>query len=277
MNNNLTVFSQDLIPVYTTDEGKKVVLGRELHEKLGIITPYHKWFPRMVEYGKDEGFEEGETYWTFLSNRSDGKKGKPKQNHILSLRMAKHIASIQKTNVGYNIREKLFVLEEAVNEKKQGFELDAQRLSNPSGRLDLIIELATQLKAEEEKTEMLRLECSVKDEKIAVLEPKANYYDLILQSSEALTVSQIAEDYGFSPQAFNKILNQFRIQHKVNGQWILYQEYKGKGYIVPRTYQYSHSNGSQGSSTLTCWTQKGRVFLYNFLKEKGIIPTIERG
>lgn len=56
---NLTIFSKDLIPVYTTDTGEKVVLGRELHEKLGIKTAYKDWFPRMAEYGKDEGFESG--------------------------------------------------------------------------------------------------------------------------------------------------------------------------------------------------------------------------
>lgn len=28
--------------------------GRELHERLGIETPYHKWFPRMCEYGFED-------------------------------------------------------------------------------------------------------------------------------------------------------------------------------------------------------------------------------
>ena len=51
MNNNLEnirIFSEDVIPVYDTDTGEKVVLGRELHEKLKIKTPYHIWFPRMA-------------------------------------------------------------------------------------------------------------------------------------------------------------------------------------------------------------------------------------
>lgn len=75
MNNNLEtirIFSEDVIPVYDTDTGEKVVLGRELHEKLKIKTLYHIWFPRMVEYG----FVDGTDYFTENKNvhREDGRK-----------------------------------------------------------------------------------------------------------------------------------------------------------------------------------------------------------
>ena len=39
------------------------VSGRELHAALEIETPYHKWFPRMLEYG----FSENKDFRTFLS------------------------------------------------------------------------------------------------------------------------------------------------------------------------------------------------------------------
>ena len=274
MNNNLTVFSEDIIPVYTTETGEKVVLGRELHNTLGIGVSYTTWFKRVLEY-KD--FEEGKSYFSFLKNRSDGRAGKPKQDHILTLRMAKKIAMVQNSEIGSQIRDKLVDLEEAVNKKRsQGFELDAQRILNPSGRLDLIIELATQLKVEEEKTEMLKLECSVKDEKIAVLEPKAKRCDLILQSNELLTVTKIAKEYGYSAIAFNRLLESFDIQYCQSGQWFLKAKYQNLRYTAPYDYHYSHSNGSRDTNQQTRWTQKGRLFLYNFLKEKGIVPLIER-
>ncbi len=276
--NNLTIFSTDLIPVYTTDTGEKVVRGRELHEKLEIGQDYTNWFKRMCEYGKDEGFEEGESYSSILAKSSEnmGIGGRPKQDHIITLRMAKHIASIQKTNIGYDIREKLFDIEEDMNKKSKGFELDAQRIFSPSGRLDLIIELATLLKAEEEKTETLALECKIKDEKIAVLEPKAERCDQILQSDELLTVTKIAKEYGYSAQKFNQLLHDFEIQFWQGGQWFLYAQYQDQGYTAPYDYNYSRSNGSRGTNQQTRWTQKGRQFLYDFLKEKGIVPLIER-
>lgn len=113
MNNNLEnirIFSEDVIPVYDTDTGEKVVLGRELHEKLKIKTPYHIWFPRMVEYG----FVDGTDYFTENKNvhREDGRKMPQVQiDHIIKLDMAKHIAMIQRTPEGMEIRQKLIGLE----------------------------------------------------------------------------------------------------------------------------------------------------------------------
>lgn len=113
MNNNLEtirIFSEDVIPVYDTDTGEKVVLGRELHEKLKIKTPYHIWFPRMVEYG----FVDGTDYFTENKNvhREDGRKMPQVQiDHIIKLDMAKHIAMIQRTPEGMEIRQKLINLE----------------------------------------------------------------------------------------------------------------------------------------------------------------------
>ena len=113
MNNHLEtirIFSEDVIPVYDTDTGEKVVLGRELHEKLKIKTPYHIWFPRMVEYG----FVDGTDYFTENKNvhREDGRKMPQVQiDHIIKLDMAKHIAMIQRTPEGMEIRQKLIDLE----------------------------------------------------------------------------------------------------------------------------------------------------------------------
>ena len=45
----------ELIKITTNEVGEPTVLGRELHEFLGVETPYRKWFPRMVEYGFTEG------------------------------------------------------------------------------------------------------------------------------------------------------------------------------------------------------------------------------
>lgn len=114
MNNNLEtirIFSEDVIPVYDTDTGEKVVLGRELHERLKIKTAYKDWFPRMCEYG----FVDGKDYGSFLSNRSDGLAGKPRTDHIIALDMAKHIAMIQRTPEGMEIRQKLIDLEKNVS------------------------------------------------------------------------------------------------------------------------------------------------------------------
>ena len=107
--NELTVFSKDVIPVYTTDTGERVVVGRELHERLKISSKYADWFKNMCGYG----FSENEDYSSFSKNLENGGRT---IDHILKLEMAKHIAMIQRTPEGKAIRDKLIALETNVSE-----------------------------------------------------------------------------------------------------------------------------------------------------------------
>ncbi len=106
----------------------------------------------------------------------------------------------------------------------------------------------------------------------AVLSVKAKYYDQILASSEAMPITQIAKDYGMSAITLNKMLSDLMIQYKRCGTWILYQLYTDKGYTQTRTFVINENQ----SKSYTCWTQKGRLFLYNVLKMHGILPMCER-
>lgn len=103
-----------------------------------------------------------------------------------------------------------------------------------------------------------------------------DYLNTILQSRGTVTITQIAADYGMSAIAFNKKLNEMHIQRKVNGQWILYSEFMGKGYVHSRTISFDHADGRPDTRLCTEWTQRGRLFLYDALKEIGILPMIER-
>ena len=105
----------------------------------------------------------------------------------------------------------------------------------------------------------------------ADLAPKALYCDLVLQCKNAVPVSLIAKDYGMSAAGFNALLHDLGIQYKTGGTWLLYQEYAGNGYTHTRTYRV----GENVTAMHTCWTQKGRLFLYEFLADFGIFPDIE--
>lgn len=124
----------------------------------------------------------------------------------------------------------------------------------------------------EQKSE---LEESVKkmDKVICDMTPKVDYVDRILSSTDCMTVTQIAQDYGMSAKRFNQILANACIQRHVCGQWILYADHQGKGYVRNKTCEYQKSNGT-GTNLLTVWTQKGRMFLYDRLKTIGIEPVV---
>ena len=121
------------------------------------------------------------------------------------------------------------------------------------------------------------LETSVQqmDSVISEMTPKVDYADRILSSKDCMTVSQIAQDYGMSAKRFNKILHTAGIQRKVGDQWILYAEYQGKGYVRNKTCEYRKSNGETGTKLLTVWTQKGRMLIYEKLKQIGVFPEME--
>lgn len=115
-----------------------------------------------------------------------------------------------------------------------------------------------------------------RDKQLAVLKPKADYYDLILNNKGLVKVTSIAKDYGMSAEAFNKLLYELGIQYKQGGQWFLYHQYHAKGYTHSETVTYRRRDGKPGVSMITKWTQRGRAFLYKVLKDNGILPLIER-
>lgn len=101
----------DLIKINYENE-QPTVSARDLHEFLGVGTPYDKWFPRMCEYG----FSVGEDYSTFLSDRSDGLPGKPRQDAQLTIDMAKELCMIQRTDKGKQARQYFLSVEKAWND-----------------------------------------------------------------------------------------------------------------------------------------------------------------
>lgn len=130
---------------------------------------------------------------------------------------------------------------------------------------------------QQEEIEALQIENKIKDQQILELQPKASYYDLILQCKDLLSVTVIAKDYGMSAMKFNELLHELGVQFKQSGVWFVYQKYADRGYTQTKTQNYNKPNGTQGAKPHTYWTQKGRLFLYDFLKNNGYLPLIEKG
>ena len=155
---------------------------------------------------------------------------------------------------------------------------------NQPNRIPTNKELALMvIKAEEEK-ERLMLEnkeqqeiIAQKNAQIEVLDEKSKYVDYVLRSPNTIKMSIIAQDYGMSAKAMNSLLRDYGIQYSQGGVWLLKAKYKQCGYVHGNPFQVEHKNSNIVEvKEHTVWTQKGRLFIYNFLKEKGVLPLLER-
>lgn len=240
----------ELIKIEVNENQEPVISGRALHEFLEVKTSYKDWFPRMVEYGFTEGTD-------FCSILSESTGGRPATDHAIKLDMAKELAMIQRTEKGKQARQYFIQIEKDYNSPEKI--------------------MARALQIAEKELSTLRLECKVQSQQIAELKPKASYYDLVLQCKDLLSMTEIAKDYGMSAKGMNSKLHELGVQYKQSGIWFLYAKYQDKGYTQTKTQYYIKADGTQGVTTHTYWSQKGRLFLYDLLKGNGILPMIERG
>ena len=159
--------------------------------------------------------------------------------------------------------------------RKHGAYMTDEVLKEALTSPDFLIKLATELKEEKEKRKALEIENTIKNQQIGELKPKADYVDKILKSKSLMTITQIAKDYGMSGTKLNSILHNLRVQYKQSNQWLLCSKYHDKGYTHSETYCFTGANGITSTKLTTKWTNKGRLFLYELLKNNGYLPLIE--
>lgn len=138
--------------------------------------------------------------------------------------------------------------------------------------IDDPIERAKQWIKEQEEKRNLETKTLALGQEINELKPKADYTDVVLNANGLVTVTQIAKDYGMTAQEFNKTLKKLGIQYKQSSMWFLYKDYQDKGWTQSKTFVDDGGNTRMN----TKWTQKGRLGIYNILKQHEIIPVIEQ-
>ncbi|MEK4684319.1 phage antirepressor KilAC domain-containing protein [Bacillus sp. FSL M8-0256] len=240
-----------LIPTQQTSEGNLLVSGRDLHEFLEIGTRYDIWFNRMKEYG----FVENIDFLLVVQKRSTNNPKNPFTDitdHHIKISMAKEIAMLQRNEKGKEARLYFLELERKWNSPEMVMKRAMDYLNDQVDKL---------------QTSNLLLEQQVNE-----LKPKATYYDMVLQNKSLLSVSKIAKDYGMSAMKLNKLLHELGVQYKQGDIWLLYAKHQDKGY----TQTHTHVIDVDKSKVQTKWTQKGRLFIYELLKQQGFLPIIER-
>ena len=141
---------------------------------------------------------------------------------------------------------------------------------------DTLISALTALKAEREKNAVLTEKIANQKKQLTEMKPKASYCDVVLRCKDVVSISKIAKDYGRSAVWMNCWLHDHGIQYRQGETWLLYQKYAGKGYTKTVTLTFHGKNSEGRCAVHTYWTQRGRLFLYEQLKEHGILPLIEQ-
>lgn len=242
---------EELMKVQVKND-RQLVSARDLHKGLGLKGRFSRWFKTNSEL-----FTENEDFYKCTSSTVVNNGAvRELDDYLLTIEMAKQLAMMARTEKSKLYREYFLDLERKWNSPEMVMH---RALEFSNARIK-------QLKLENQNLS-IQLEESNK---------KADYLDVILGTPDALAISQIAADYGYGAVSFNRLLHKVGIQHRVNGQWILYRAYMGKNYVTTKPFVYKDHKGNDRTSLSTYWTQAGRKLIYDVLKDNDILPLIER-
>ncbi|WP_375604807.1 phage antirepressor [Lactobacillus delbrueckii] len=256
MDNKIQVFNFEEQSIRTMlIDGKPFFVGKDVAKTLGYKKPLNALATHVDE---DDSLKQGLTdslgrvQETIVINESG----------LYSLIMASQLPEAKKfkhwvtSEVLPSIRKHgMFATEKTID----------QMLEDP----DTMIKVLTEMKEERAKRKLA-------EEKVAKLEPKANFCDVVLQNPALVNVTVIAKDYGMSAQAMNQLLKKLGVQYDQSGTWFLYAKYQSNGWTQSTTSMVKGKDGAEKAVVHTKWTQKGRLGLYELLKKHGLLPVIER-
>jgi phage anti-repressor protein/phage antirepressor YoqD-like protein len=232
------------------------ITARELYDFLEMNpTQYSRWAKTSIL--ENQFADEGADYFPFDVNVERG--AQRSTDYRLSIDFAKKLCMVSKSPKGEQARDYFIEIEKRYNA------IAAMVPKTLPEALRLAADLA-------EANENLRLENAQQNQIIHELQPKATYYDLILQNKSLLAITKIAKDYGLSGTAMNSKLHDLGVQYKQGDTWLLYQKHADKGYTQSKT----HVIDDEKNKFHTYWTQKGRLFIYDLLKQNRVLPLIER-
>lgn len=196
------------------ESDRPTVLARDLHGFLEVETPFHKWFPRMCEYG----FTEDEDYRTFLSNRSDGLPGKSRQDAQLTIDMAKEICMLQRNEKGKQARQYFLQLEREWN--------------SPEAVMSRALRMA------EERLERFKAINANLSLQNAIMQPKAEYFDGLCDRESLTGIRETAKLLGLKQNDFVKwLIDHKYIYRDKRGRLMPYAEHVDSGlFTVKETY-----------------------------------------
>ena len=243
---------KELIKI-TEQNGKRAVSARELHRFLESKQEFATWIKNRIE---KYGFVENQDFEVFDNFIKNPNGGRPLIEYALTIDTAKEIAMVEGNEKGKQARR---------------YFIECEKLAqNPVSNLSKI-DLAHMVIESEREKERLQIQNELQQEELKKQAPKVAYYNEVLQSQSTYNTNQIAKELGMSAVTLNKKLRDLGVQYKQGGTWLLYHRYQNKGYTKTQTYTFADSNGNTQTSMQTVWTEEGRLFIHDILKQQLIV------
>lgn len=139
-----------------------------------------------------------------------------------------------------------------------------QQATAPLSKEETIMQAMKYLQAD---VESLQIQNKLLEGTIKEQAPIVEYAGKVLNAVNLIASSVVSADFGKNAEWLHKTLKAKHAMWKVNGVWVLTTKYSGNGYTQTKTHPYTDSLGNQRSSIHTYWTEKGRAWLHEFLKE----------
>lgn len=208
--------------IISVNNETQTVDARQLHEMLEVKTAFKDWFPRMCEFGFEEGTD-------FSSKMSESTGGRPQKNYDVTLDMAKHICMVQRTEKSKVVRQYLIDLEKAWNTPEQ---VMARALQIANKKVEELQEKALHLIELNEE-----------------MKPKAEYFDNLVDRKLNTNIRNTAKELGVKEKDFTAFLvpkycYRDSKQH-INPRAEYMENGSGKGYFVVKEYTTEKHSGTQ--------------------------------
>lgn len=210
---NLTVIENELVPVYETSTGEKVVYGSELHEVLEVKSNYREWIKRRIA---DIDAIENEDFTTVEIPTVSG--GVSKKDHIIKLDTAKEMAMLERNEKGKQVRRYFIQVEKKYKNAQSALE-------GLSVELQAVIVVDKRVTRVENRIEKLENNMTITHEQIQTIRNRINHVIVELLGGKE---SNAYKDKRVRSKAYSKINSDycdfFRINARANTLASRYEE-----------------------------------------------------